>query len=125
MIEQLILSSETTSLRDLIEAKIFNHLTVVKEITSMAMIEYEEEQTLQTIEDELRNLEFRFELHSDGITYLLCDPEELSAKLLDHNYSSSIILKNRRKHSIVTKKLENIRLKVKLFSKILIKIGIV
>lgn len=34
----------------------------------MAMTEYEEEQTLQVIEEELRNLEFKFDTHEDGYT---------------------------------------------------------
>lgn len=59
-IEQLIMSPDSTSLSDLIEANIFSHLTVIKEIINMALTENEEEQTLQVIEEELRNLEFRF-----------------------------------------------------------------
>ena len=97
MTDAIILSSETTSLSKLIQKDIFNHMTIVKEMTNQAQVEYEEEQTLQTIEDELRNLEFHFETHIDGVTQLLFEPEELSARLLDHSYSSLLILKNRRK----------------------------
>lgn len=86
------MSPENTSLSDLIDARILSHLSLIKDIISMAQVEFEEEQTLQDIENELKNLEFKFFLAKDGQTQLLWDPEELSAKLLDHNYQSQIIL---------------------------------
>lgn len=62
--EATILASEYTCLSDLLQRDIMQHIDVIKGISSAAQVEYEEEQALQTIEEELRNLEFRFEVHS-------------------------------------------------------------
>ena len=70
--DKVIISPEISSLHDLMQAEIMSHLAVIKEIGSHAQLEFEEEQTLIMIEDELKNLELRFELHEgDQITYLL------------------------------------------------------
>lgn len=53
----------------------------------------------------MKHLDVKFDLHSDGQTKLLIDPEEVYAKLMDHNYSSSVLLKDRRKKSKANDKL--------------------
>lgn len=44
--EQWVLSPDSITLKDLIDAHILSHLGLVKEVTQMAEVEFEEEQTL-------------------------------------------------------------------------------
>jgi hypothetical protein len=51
------------------------------------------------------------------------EPDEIAIKLIDHNYSSLLVLKNRKKLSAITKRLQLIRKKIKFLSKTLELIG--
>ena len=51
------------------------------------------------------------------------DPEDISARILLHNFGHKFMKKEEKSFSSLTKKLLNIDKKVQLFSKIFIKIG--
>ena len=62
---------DSITLKDLIDAKVIEYVDVFNEIVDEAEAEFQEETMMQNIEEELRNLDLRFEPCDDHPTLLI------------------------------------------------------